>query len=297
MKYGAIFSVFATAFLGMAVADDTMTIVETAAASGVTNYLYAALQAAGLTDAFDDGNFTVFAPADTSFAKVDSTLLATLMADTDLLSPFLQYHVLVGTVMSADMSSGIVSTLSDNNLLVSKRNNIRLNENVKVISSDIVCSNGVIHLIDTVLTPPGDLVVELVALGKFATLITIVSMFSDLVSAFTNTTGGSYTVFAPTDEAFEAIASIIPDLTEDQIRTVLLHHVVEGNVASFDLEVGAEVLMMSGQNVTIGSGERTNAKGELKTRATVDDKFIIDYNNMASNGVIHIIEEVLIPDF
>jgi uncharacterized surface protein with fasciclin (FAS1) repeats len=296
MKYGAIFSVFATAFLGMAVADDTMTIVETAAASGVTNYLYAALQTAGLTDAFDDGNFTVFAPTDTSFAGLDSTLLATLMADTDLLSPILQYHVLVGTVMSADISSGVVSTLSDNNLLVVKRNNIRLNEKVKVTTSDIVCSNGVIHLIDTVLTPPGDLVVELDALGNYATLIEVVSMFSDLVSAFTNTTGGSYTVFAPTDEAFEAIASIIPNLTEDQIRLVLLHHVVEGNVASFDLEVGAEVLMMSGQNVTIGSGERTNAKGELKTRATVDDKFIIDYNNMASNGVIHIIEEVLIPD-
>lgn len=298
MKYVSIFTIFATGFLGMTAAEEddtsTMNIAEIASVTSDVSQLYAAIQAAGLEDTLAaDGNFTVFAPTDSAFDMLDSALLASLMEDPEALSAVLTYHVLSGTVMSADAPTGVVSTVNGGNLLIVKRNNIRLNEKVKVTTPDIVASNGVIHLIDSVLLPPGNLVDELVALDKFATLNSTVSMFDALVTMLS--TGGPYTIFAPTDSAFEMIAATVSSLTEDQIYTVLLHHVVDGNVASFDLEDGAVVMMMSGQNVTIGMGNRTNVNGEIVLRATVDDKFITDYNNMASNGVIHVIEEVLIP--
>jgi len=276
---------------------DLMTLSDLAEATPDISLLWAAIQTANLTDFLDSGGeYTVFAPTDDAFSKLDPTLILSLLADQDYLIKVLNYHVLDGIVMSADAPTGIVSTLGDSNLLIVKRNNIRLNEEAKVTTPDVMASNGVVHMIDTVLMPPGNLLEELFAnLDRFATIYSVLSMFEDLVTALEM--DGPYTVFAPTDSAFKTIAAIIPTLTEEQIYTLCLHHVVDGNVASFDLEVGAEVTMLSGQNVTIGTGERTNVYGEVVTRVTVDGKFIIDYNNMASNGVFHIIEEVLIPSF
>jgi len=129
-------------------------IVDTAIAAGSFNTLATALSEADLIDALkSQGPFTVFAPTDEAFSKIPADQLEAIMADKELLTSILSYHVVSGKVMAKDVANiSSAATLQGTNINISTDNGVTIN-NAKVIKTDIVSSNGVIHVIDTVLLP------------------------------------------------------------------------------------------------------------------------------------------------
>ena len=128
-------------------------IVDVAVSAGSFNTLVAAVQQAGLVDTLtSNGPFTVFAPTDEAFAKIPKDQLDALLADRSALRQVLTYHVIAGKVMAADVRAGQVKTLEGSNVTISTENGVMVND-AKVIKTDIMASNGVIHVIDTVLMP------------------------------------------------------------------------------------------------------------------------------------------------
>jgi uncharacterized surface protein with fasciclin (FAS1) repeats len=131
-----------------------MDIVDTAVAAGSFNTLVSALEAAGLVDTLKgEGPFTVFAPTDEAFAKIPEDQIQALLANKTQLTEILTYHVVAGSVMSTDLENGMqVETLQGGNLSINTTEGVMVND-AKVVQADIVCTNGVIHAIDTVLMP------------------------------------------------------------------------------------------------------------------------------------------------
>jgi uncharacterized surface protein with fasciclin (FAS1) repeats len=128
-------------------------IVDIAVSSGSFNTLVAAVTEAGLVDTLKgDGPFTVFAPTDEAFAKIPPAQLDALLADKAQLTKVLTYHVVAGKVMAADVRAGQVYTVEGSALTVSLDNGVMV-DNANVVTTDILASNGVIHVIDTVLIP------------------------------------------------------------------------------------------------------------------------------------------------
>ena len=139
--------------LGLAVSAHAKDIVDTAVAAGNFKTLATALQAAGLVDTLKGkGPFTVFAPTDEAFAKVPKADLEALLKDKAKLTAVLTYHVVAGKVMAADVKAGKVKTVQGSELTVSTAGGVKV-DNAKVIKTDIVADNGVIHVIDTVIMP------------------------------------------------------------------------------------------------------------------------------------------------
>jgi uncharacterized surface protein with fasciclin (FAS1) repeats len=128
-------------------------IVDVAVSAGSFNTLVTAVQEAGLVETLkSDGPFTVFAPTDEAFAKIPQDKLNALLADKAMLTKVLTYHVVSGKVMAADVSAGMVPTVEGQSLNITTYGGVKVND-AKVIKTDIVASNGVIHVIDTVLLP------------------------------------------------------------------------------------------------------------------------------------------------
>jgi uncharacterized surface protein with fasciclin (FAS1) repeats len=149
MKKLLISSFLALAALGVQAKD----IVETAVAAGDFKTLATALGAAGLVDTLKGkGPFTVFAPTDAAFAKIPKADLDALLKDKAKLTAVLTYHVVPGKVMAADVKAGSVKTVQGSNLTVTTAGGVKVN-NANVVKTDIVTSNGVIHVIDTVVIP------------------------------------------------------------------------------------------------------------------------------------------------
>lgn len=142
------------ALLAAALGAQAKDIVDTAVAAGQFKTLAAALQAAGLVDTLKGpGPFTVFAPTDEAFAKIPKAQLDALLADKTKLTAVLTYHVVAGKVMAADVKAGQVKTVQGKGLSVTTSPAVMVND-AKVIKTDIVADNGVIHVIDTVVLPP-----------------------------------------------------------------------------------------------------------------------------------------------
>ena len=128
-------------------------VVDTAIDAGKFKTLATALQAAGLVDTLKGpGPFTVFAPTDEAFAKIPKAQLDALLADKAKLTAVLTYHVVPGTVMSKDVKAGKVKTVQGGELTVTTSGGVAV-DGAKVTAADIVASNGVIHVIDSVLMP------------------------------------------------------------------------------------------------------------------------------------------------
>ena len=128
-------------------------IVDTAVKAGNFTTLVTAVKAAGLVDTLKGpGPFTVFAPTDEAFAKVPKATLDALLADKAALTKVLTYHVVPGKVMAADVKAGKVKTVEGQELTITTKGGVMVN-NAKVVATDVVASNGVIHAIDTVLMP------------------------------------------------------------------------------------------------------------------------------------------------
>lgn len=143
----------AAALVAGTMAAQAKDIVDTAVAAGQFKTLASALQAAGLVDTLKGkGPFTVFAPTDEAFAKVPKDQLDALLKDKAKLTAVLTYHVVPGKVMAADVRAGKVKTVQGSELTVATAGGVTV-DNAKVVKTDIVADNGVIHVIDTVVIP------------------------------------------------------------------------------------------------------------------------------------------------
>jgi len=275
---------------GATVAAPTKDIVDTAVAAGGFSTLVTAVKAADLVDVLKGpGPFTVFAPSDAAFAKVPADALKGLLADKAALTSVLTYHVVSGRVLAADVV-GLpwAKTVNGQSLRVTKTADGVFVDGAKVIATDILTTNGVIHVLDAVVMPRKDLVDTAVGAGSFGTLVTAVKA-AGLVETLKGE--GPFTVFAPTDAAFSALpAGTVDGLLKDvpQLKAILSYHVVSGRVLSTDLPVGThQVATVEGRKLTIVKA----ADGGV----TVNGARVVSADVIAGNGVIHVIDGVALP--
>lgn len=270
-------------------------IVDTAVGADNFKTLAAALQAAGLIEALKGaGPFTVFAPTDEAFAKLPAGTVEGLLKDPKALGDILKYHVVAGKVMAAD-----VVKLTEAETLLGKSVAIKVEggkvmvNDANVVTTDIAASNGVIHVIDTVLLPPADeamaskdIVDTAIGAGNFKTLVAAVEA-AGLVDALKG--AGPLTVFAPTDEAFAALpAGTVEGLLKDPeaLKAILLYHVVEGKVLAADAAKLTEAKTLNGAAIKISAADG---------KVMINEAEVVSADVMASNGVIHVINKVILP--
>jgi len=273
----------------------TETDIPTVAQStGVHDSLVAALAKASLVSTLQGpGPFTVFAPTDTAFsdAGIDLTSFET-DEQIAVLADILLYHVVSGAVASTDVTDGLTVTMvngDDASFTVTTDGAVMVGD-ANVIQADVLASNGIIHVIDTVLMPPaplGDIPNIATSTGIHAALVAALAQ-ADLVTALQ--AEGPFTVFAPTDAAFQAAGIDLSEYdTPEEIvtlATILTYHVYAGAVASSDVTDGLTVTMLNGENATFSVTNGTvMVGGATVTLADVQ----------ASNGVIHVIDAVLMP--
>ncbi|KAL4230539.1 hypothetical protein ACF0H5_010921 [Mactra antiquata] len=274
---------------GVVTAFEDKTVVQYLVDNGFTT-LASAVQSVGLDVALSSsGPFTVFAPTEAAFTKLGSTL-STL--STSQLELVLKYHVTNGFILGPQISgSQNVTTLNGQSLVATRNGSgIIINGVSMVTGSDIIVNNGVIHVIDTVLIPP-----VLPTLTITQTLIRDDTRFNDLVLALiladlTSALDVSeYTLFAPIDAAFGVYKDnlLSPNTPNAQMvyQEVLKYHVVPGARMANQLKNGEVLTTLHGTNLTVS----------LSTGAMVNKANIIDTDILASNGVIHAIDQVLIP--
>jgi len=274
-------------------------IVDTAIADGRFTTLVAAIQAAGLVDALKaKGPFTVFAPTDDAFAALPKGTIDSLLLpkNKQQLTDILLYHVVSGKVMAADLTGlSAAPTLLGKDLAVKvDMGNVYINES-KVIITDIEASNGVIHVIDKVLMPPAEkaasnTIVDIaVADGRFKTLVAALQA-AGLVETLSGE--GPFTVFAPTDDAFAKLPAgtldtlLLPE-NKQKLTDILLYHVISGKVMAKDVVGLTSAPTMLGKDITI-----TVKDGKVYLNDTV---MVTITDIEASNGVIHVIDSVLLP--
>jgi transforming growth factor-beta-induced protein len=301
-------------------AEEAMDIVEIAASNDTFSTLVAAVQAAGLVEALQgEGPFTVFAPTNAAFDALPAGTIDALLGDpSGDLTQILLYHVVSGAVMAADVSDGLEAETLQGDVVVFTVNEdgVMIN-NANVILTDIVATNGIIHVIDAVLLPTAeegaaeadeamaeeveegaaeadeavaevtDIVDTAVAAGSFTTLVAAVEA-AGLVDALKGE--GPFTVFAPTDAAFAALpAGTIDALLADpsgDLTQILLYHVVSGAVMAADVSNGLEAETLQGQSLSFSIDGSS---------VMVNNANIIVTDIEASNGVIHVIDVVLLP--
>jgi transforming growth factor-beta-induced protein len=279
--------------------DDDMTemeeknVVEVAASAGQFTILIEAAQKAGLAEYLSNTDgITVFAPTDAAFKSLLTDLGASSLNDIPVadLTNILLYHVIGSKAMSTDLKSGYFPTLSKSagnsiSMYISVEGGVSINKNTKVTAADISAKNGVIHVVDKVILPPSVVNIALDN-SNFSILVQAV-VKAGLVDALSGK--GPFTVFAPTNAAFTALfaqlgISGVNDLTAEQLIPILTYHVVSGNVLSSALTNG-QVPTLSGKslNVNLSSGVKIN------------DSEVVAANIQGSNGVVHVINKVLLP--
>ena len=276
-------------------------IVDTAVADGRFTTLVAAVTAAELVDTLKgEGPFTVFAPTDDAFAKLPAGTVEELVKpeNKQKLTDILLYHVVSSKVMAADVVglTSATTVLGKDVAIKVDMGNVYVND-AKVIITDIETSNGVIHVIDTVLIPAADeaameknTIVDIaVADGRFTTLVAALQA-AGLVETLSGE--GPFTVFAPTDDAFAklpagTVESLLKPENLEQLKNILLYHVVSGKVMAADVVGLTSAPTVLGQDVTI-----TVKDGNVYLNDTVQ---VIITDIEASNGVIHVIDAVLLP--
>ncbi len=267
------------------------TIVDIAVADGRFETLVAAVQAADLVETLQgEGPLTVFAPTDDAFAALPEGTVAALLEDIPALTNILLYHVVAGDVRAADVVTldSAVTVQGEPVRISVEGDNVRINDSLVVIA-DIVASNGVIHVIDAVLLPPEPLgsIVD-IALGdeRFETLVAALQA-AELVETLQGE--GPFTVFAPTDDAFAAlpegtVAALLEDIPA--LTNILLYHVVAGDVRAADVVTLDSAVTVQGERV------RVSVEGD---NVRINDSLVVIADIVASNGVIHLVDAVLLP--
>jgi uncharacterized surface protein with fasciclin (FAS1) repeats len=271
---------------------ETKNIVETATENTDFNTLVDALVAADLDETLSDEQemYTVFAPTDAAFAELDEEYLENLVNnDTATLTKILTYHVLSGKVMSTDLSDGMrTETVQGKYITITIEDGKVYVDDAMVTTTDIECNNGVIHIIDAVIVPKQNIVETATANADFNTLVdTVVAAGLDETLSDEE---ALYTVFAPTDTAFaeldeEYLADLVNNDTAN-LTKILTYHVLSDKVMSTDLSDGMNVTTLEGTKITI------HING---TDVMVNDSNVTSADIVCSNGVIHVIDKVIIP--
>ena len=280
-------------------------IVDTAVAAGSFNTLAAALQATDLISvlADEDSTFTVFAPTDEAFAKLGDETISALLADPDTLRDILLYHVVPGAAVDAatalSLAGSTVTTANEDDIALSINDGKLFINMSEVIATDVQASNGIIHVIDTVLLPPADVAEEAI-LGSIVDTAVAAGSFNTLVAALQATgldaalanTDDTFTVFAPNDEAFaklgdDTITALLND--PDTLSSILLYHVVGGQAVD-----STTAISLAGSSVATVNGAEINIS-VADSALFINDSQVIAADVAASNGVIHVIDTVLLP--
>ncbi|MEZ6185914.1 MAG: fasciclin domain-containing protein [Planctomycetota bacterium] len=268
-------------------------IVETAQHAGQFETLLTAVKQAGLAETLmGEGPYTVFAPTDAAFAKLKPGTLDLLLTPEGLptLRLILKHHVLAGAApASAAQKVERLSPLSGQPLAVTRTHDGLQIGQANVVKADVHCTNGVIHVIDRVLLPnTKDLVETAQHAGQFETLLAAAKA-AGLVEALQGE--GPLTVFAPSDAAFAklpegTVASLLRPENRAKLAAILKAHVVSGRIDSAAALKAGEATTLGGAAWTIGNDE-----GAVR----VGPATVLQADVYAANGVIHVIDQVLIP--
>ncbi len=280
--------------------DDSMvnpldqTIAEYASADPNFSILVSALSKAGLVSVLNgEGNFTVFAPTNTAFQELFTDLGVSGINDLDAetLTPILLYHVLGGEVKSTMLQSKYYSSLSPAqgnyaSMRIDLTGGVKINNTSNVTAADVDVKNGVIHVIDEVLLPPT--VVDIALDNPAFSILVQAVVKAGLVETLSG--AGPFTVFAPTNAAFEALfatleVSGVADLTAEQLIPILQYHVVSGNVRSTQLSAGSVPTLNGDIDITLSPAPAINATSN-----------IVLTDVQGSNGIVHVIDRVLLPE-
>jgi uncharacterized surface protein with fasciclin (FAS1) repeats len=280
-------------------------IVDSGIATPDLSILVAAIQTAGLVDALKgDGPFTVFAPTNAAFQELlDSNEAWNALSDipTELLSAVLLYHVADSEVSSSDLSDGqMITMLNGEQIEVDLSNGVELmtvaDQMVSVTNADIKASNGIIHVIDEVMLPiakENDIIETASVVDEFSILVSAITA-AGLVDALK--ADGPFTVFAPTNDAFQALLdsndswNSLNDIPADLLEQVLLYHVAVGSVTSTNLINGQEITMLNGEKIIVDLSMGVELMTIAEQMVSVTGADI-----MASNGIIHKINQVMLP--
>jgi len=271
-------------------------IVDIASSSTDFTVLVAALQEAELVGALQgEGPFTVFAPTDAAFTALLTELNITAqdLLGHPQLTQVLLYHVVSGKVMSTDLSDGMMAeTLKGDELMIDLSDGVMINDS-NVVTADIEATNGVIHVIDKVLVPKdfvlsgNDIVDIALSDPNFSMLVSLLQK-AELVGALQGE--GPFTVFAPTNAAFEDLLSALNITASDlmqqpDLAKVLLYHVVSGKAMSTDLVDGMRLPTLNGEYVNV----------DLSEGVMINESSVVSADIQAVNGVIHVIDQILVP--
>jgi len=268
-----------------------MNIIDTAVGAGNFKTLAAALEAAGLVNTLKGGKWTVFAPTDEAFAKLPAGTVETLLKPENkkMLTDILLYHVIRGALDTATvtMHSGITMangvkapiTVADGKAKIGDAN---------ITATDIKATNGIIHVIDTVIVPPGNIAEVAEKAGSFATLLAAAKaagLDKDLTGK------GPLTVLAPTDDAFKKLpAGTVEELLKPEnkakLRTVLLNHIVRGSADAAAVSKLKAVRTLAGKSLPVKAADG---------KVMIGDATVTAADVLARNGIIHVIDTVLVP--
>lgn len=271
--------------------------------------LLSALDRAGLVTVLDGtAEFTVFAPNNAAF---DAFLTANGFASlndipVDVLTNVLLNHVVNGEVTSSQLNTGYINSLatySDTelnlSLFINTSSGVRVNGESNVVTPDVDVSNGVIHAVDAVINLPS-ITTHASANSDFSILVEALVAASDetfnYVDFFSGTASSPFTVFAPTNEAFENLfqvlnVSSVAEIDQTILKRVLNYHlIVSANVRSEDLSDGLVATTFQGEDITISLD---GGPGVIDATGTSANIIVVDVQ--ASNGVVHAIDKVLIP--
>lgn len=270
--------------------------------AGLDQYstLVTAVTEAGLVDALSEiDQATIFAPTNEAFAKIPAESLSALLADKEALGNLLTYHVVAGRLSSYRLGNQTLTALNEGTLEISRTRHrsfwwfsstIKVNDST-VIKANLRAKNGIIHGIDTVLDPsfePPQSILDIAAGDEnFSTLATLLQEAG--LDRALDSDRLELTVFAPTNEAFEKLpAEVLEAVRNDPklLGFVLRNHIVRGSVKSSDLETG-EVRSVARTNLDVVVGDDA---------ITVGPATVVAADIMASNGVVHVINEVLVPE-
>ncbi len=291
--------------------DDSKTVVDIAVEDSNLSSLVAALERADLvTTLSGDGPFTVLAPTNTAFDVFLSANNFNTVEDVPvaLLKQILMNHVISGSMMSGDLSTGYANTLATSDasnsamsIYINTSSGVRFNGISSVSAADKEASNGVVHVVDAVIGLP-TVVTFATADPMFSTLVSALTrsdLTTDFVTTLSTANGTSpapFTVFAPTNQAFTEVlvelpnVTVLGDIDEPTLKSALEYHVVAGsNVQAAGLSDNMTVATLGGNitaNVT-GGAKLTDANGRISG--------IIATDVQANNGVIHAIDKVLLP--
>ena len=270
-------------------------IVDTVVAAGSFKTLAAALGAADLAYVLQNsGPYTVFAPTDAAFAKLPKGTVETLLKpeNKSKLQSILKYHVVKGNIgLSKALAAKNAKTIQGEPVQISFKNGkVNINE-ASLVSADIKASNGVIHIIDSVILPPepkNDIASVAKKAGKFNTLLAAVDA-AGLGSVLTG--NDNLTVFAPTDAAFKAlpkgtVESLLKPENRSKLKGILTLHVVSGKVSAGSALNAKSAKALSGENLNFAIDN-----GVFK----VNGAKIVVTDIKCDNGVIHVIDAVLLP--